>query len=78
MPKLTRREWQIVVLIGRGLRGKKIAAALGIAEYTVRTHRAHIIRKLGFSSSAQLAAFAGAAIAADLRPDPVSAGAGSP
>ncbi len=42
------------MLIGRAVRGKKIALALGISEFTVRKHRASIMRKLGLQSAAQL------------------------
>lgn len=54
MWRLTRREHEIVLLIGQAVRGKKIALALGISEYTVRKHRASIMRKLGLQSAAQL------------------------
>lgn len=54
MWRLTSREREILVLIGRAVRGREIALALGISEYTVRKHRANIMRKLGLQSAAQL------------------------
>lgn len=60
---LTSREQEILLLIGRAVRGKKIALALGISEYTVRKHRASIMRKLGLQSAAQLISHAVAASA---------------
>src|SRR5262245_53656519 len=61
MWRLTCREREILSLIGRAVRGKKIALALGISEYTVRKHRASIMRKLGLQSAAQLISHAVAA-----------------
>jgi DNA-binding CsgD family transcriptional regulator len=61
MWRLTCREQQILLLIGQAVRGKKIAQALGISEYTVRKHRASIMRKLGLQSAAQLISHAVAA-----------------
>ena len=58
MPRFTRREDEVFRKIGQGLRSKQIADALGISEFTGRKHRASIIRKLGFLSSAQLIAHA--------------------
>lgn len=55
---LTYREREILILIGRAVRGKRIALALGISEYTVRKHRASIMRKLGLQSAAQLISYA--------------------
>ncbi len=54
MWRLTSREQEILLLIGRAARGKEIAFVLGISEYTVRKHRASIMRKLGLQSAAQL------------------------
>jgi DNA-binding CsgD family transcriptional regulator len=61
MWRLTCREQEILLLIGRAVRGKKIALTLGISEYTVRKHRASIMRKLGLQSAAQLISHAVAA-----------------
>lgn len=76
MWRLTSREEEILLLIGRAVRGKKIALALGISEYTVRKHRASIMRKLGLQSAAQLISHAVAASAAhddDSRSPPAAA-----
>jgi DNA-binding CsgD family transcriptional regulator len=58
MGPLTPRERQIVSLIGEGLNCDRIAEVLGIAPMTVRKHRANITQKLGFSTTAQLVAYA--------------------
>ena len=44
-------------LIARGDSNKEIARALGIAEATVKIHVQHILRKLGFASRVQAAAW---------------------
>jgi DNA-binding NarL/FixJ family response regulator len=44
---LTRREQQLVPLIGQGLTNKEIAAKLGISEQTVKNHIHRILRKVG-------------------------------
>lgn len=56
--KLTRRERQVVELIGMGLRGRAVAGQLGMAYFTLRKHRLNILRKLGLSTAAQLSAAA--------------------
>jgi DNA-binding NarL/FixJ family response regulator len=44
---LTRREQQLVELIGRGLTNKEIAQELNVAEQTVKNHVHRMLRKLG-------------------------------
>jgi DNA-binding NarL/FixJ family response regulator len=44
---LTRRELEILDLIGRGLRNKEIASQLCITDHTVKVHLSHIYAKLG-------------------------------
>jgi two-component system, NarL family, response regulator DevR len=44
---LTRREQQLVPLIGQGLTNKEIANQLGISEQTVKSHVHRILRKVG-------------------------------
>ena len=44
---LTRREREVLGLIGRGFSNKRIALELGIAEKTVKTHVGHVLFKLG-------------------------------
>lgn len=56
-PKLTRREQEVLELIGRGLANKRIALELGIAEKTVKTHVTHVLAKLGVSDRTQAALY---------------------
>ena len=44
---LTPRERQVMDGVVRGLLNKQIAGELGIAEITVKLHRASLMRKLG-------------------------------
>jgi len=55
---LTRREMDLIPLIGRGLKNKQIAKELCIAESTVRHHLTSIYRKLGVSDRLELLLFA--------------------
>jgi DNA-binding NarL/FixJ family response regulator len=59
--ELSSREQEILLLIGRGLNSRAIAARLGIAYFTVRKHRSNILVKLGLHSAAQIACHAAAA-----------------
>ncbi|WP_433189601.1 ATP-binding protein [Actinoallomurus sp. CA-150999] len=52
---LTRRETEIARLVGQGMSNKEIAASLVIAQRTAEGHIEHILRKLGFTSRAQVA-----------------------
>lgn len=52
---LTQRELEIVRLVGQGLANKDIAAHLGVALTTVRTHLNSIYGKLGHESRVELA-----------------------
>jgi DNA-binding CsgD family transcriptional regulator len=54
-PPLTAREREIARHVARGKSNKEIAAALIIAPRTVEGHVERILRKLGFSSRAQIA-----------------------
>ena len=64
--RLTKREHEIVVLIGKRLNTRQIADQLGIAYFTVRKHRSNLLYKLSLHSSAQLSAYAAALISQDL------------
>lgn len=55
---LTRREQQVFAQVVNGCMNKQIAAALGIAEKTVKVHRARVMRKMGARSVAELARLA--------------------
>lgn len=44
---LTRREQQLVEMIGRGLTNKEIAGNLGLSEQTVKNHIHRVLRKVG-------------------------------
>jgi DNA-binding NarL/FixJ family response regulator len=55
---LTARELEIAALIARGLSNRGIADELVISPATAARHVANIFTKLGFSSRAQLAAWA--------------------
>ena len=41
-------------LVITGLLNKQVGAELGMAEKTVKTHRGHVMQKLGITSVAQL------------------------
>jgi DNA-binding NarL/FixJ family response regulator len=55
--RLTPREWEIALLVGRGLANRQIAQELSISERTVETHVRKILKKLGFTSRARIAAW---------------------
>jgi DNA-binding NarL/FixJ family response regulator len=55
---LTRREREIAALIAQGLSNREIASALVIAQRTAEGHVERILAKLGFTSRAQIAAWA--------------------
>lgn len=57
-PPLSEREHQVVELITRGLSNREIAQELVISELTAETHVRNILRKLEFSTRAQVAAWA--------------------
>lgn len=52
MPQLTRREKEILKLIAEDYSSSAIAASLFISQYTVETHRRHIVQKFNASSMA--------------------------
>jgi NarL family two-component system response regulator LiaR len=55
---LTARELDVLRLLGRGLSNKEIAAELGIADCTARTHVSNVLGKLDLASRTQAALFA--------------------
>jgi len=56
--RLTERELEVLVQIGRGLVTKDIAERLALSPRTVSVHRANIMRKLDLHNAAALAALA--------------------
>jgi predicted ATPase/DNA-binding SARP family transcriptional activator/DNA-binding CsgD family transcriptional regulator len=56
---LTRREWEVAALVGRGLTNRQISAQLVLSVHTVAKHVRKILKKLGFQSRAQIAAWVG-------------------
>jgi FixJ family two-component response regulator len=52
--RLTRREYEVMQLVATGMLNKQVAGELGMAEKTVKTHRAHVMQKLGITSVAEL------------------------
>jgi NarL family two-component system response regulator LiaR len=55
---LSGRELGVLGLLGRGLSNREIAADLGIADCTVRTHVSNVLGKLGLASRTQAALYA--------------------
>jgi len=55
---LTRREAELVRLVGRGLRNREIAERLSIGEGTVKAHLHNVFRKLGVETRVALALYA--------------------
>ncbi|MCO5971058.1 ATP-binding protein [Actinoallomurus soli] len=54
---LTRRETEVARLVAKGMSNKEIAATLVVAQRTAEGHVERILRKLGFTSRAQIAAW---------------------
>ena len=48
--KLTKREMEVLILVGKGYTNKAIGVQLGISDRTVQGHLAHIFNKLQSSS----------------------------
>jgi DNA-binding NarL/FixJ family response regulator len=55
---LTKREREVVTLVGAGLRNSQIAARLSISEVTVRNHLTSTFRKLELENRFQLVIYA--------------------
>ena len=60
LPDLTRRERQILALLGEGLGNKEIAARLRVSPNTVTSHLKHLYAKLRVANRAQAASVAAA------------------
>jgi FixJ family two-component response regulator len=54
LQRLTPREYEVMELVATGLLNKQVGGELGMAEKTVKTHRAHVMQKLGINSVAEL------------------------
>jgi predicted ATPase/DNA-binding SARP family transcriptional activator/DNA-binding CsgD family transcriptional regulator len=52
--KLTSREQDVALLVGRGLTNRQIADTLSISEHTVANHVRNILKKLGLRSRTQI------------------------
>jgi NarL family two-component system response regulator LiaR len=55
LDRLTPREREVLVLIGRGYPNKRIARELAVSEKTVKTHVGHVFAKLGVTDRTQAA-----------------------
>lgn len=64
--KITRREREILLLVGQGITSREIAERLKVALKTVEVHRANLMKKLGAANAVILARWA--VIAEQLEP----------
>lgn len=55
--RLTGREFQIMLQLAQGRSIREIADALSLSQSTVRTHRRHILEKMGLKNEVELALY---------------------
>jgi DNA-binding NarL/FixJ family response regulator len=55
--RMTRREREVIELIGEGLSNKEIATRLNIATHTVKSHVRNVMEKLALHTRLQIAAY---------------------
>ena len=55
--RMTRREREVIALIGEGLSNKEIAQRLNIASHTVKSHVRNVMEKLALHTRLQIAAY---------------------
>jgi DNA-binding NarL/FixJ family response regulator len=55
--RMTRREREVIELIGEGLSNKEIASRLDIATHTVKSHVRNVMEKLALHTRLQIAAY---------------------
>ena len=55
--RMTRREQEVIELIGEGLSNKEIAQRLNIASHTVKSHVRNVMEKLALHTRLQIAAY---------------------
>ncbi|OBZ15776.1 hypothetical protein A7975_30475 [Bacillus sp. FJAT-26390] len=58
LPSLTKREKEVLTLLGHGLNNKEIAESLNIAEGIVKNHLSSLMAKLGLRDRTQAAIYA--------------------
>ena len=56
--KLSKRELEVIKLLGNGFGSKDVASELRLSAKTIETYRAHIKEKLGFRDAAEMTRFA--------------------
>jgi FixJ family two-component response regulator len=54
LDQLTPREYEVMQLVATGMLNKQVGGELGMAEKTVKTHRAHVMQRLRITSVAEL------------------------
>ena len=58
LPKLTRREFEVIQLLAEGKSSKEVASLLNLSTKTAETHRSNIMRKLDIHSIRDLVVYA--------------------